>query len=402
MNEFHEETWRYIMSSDVEKRKMYAQFFTPRRIREELLNKLPRLVRPKVLDPACGTGEFLLSARNYFVEPELYCWEIDPELVKIAKKVVPEAKVELVDSLTKPFVEEFDVVIGNPPYYEFKPNWYIVDKFGEILNGRTNIYALFIYLGIRVLKRGGYLAYVVSSSMNSGEYFKKLRKYIVDTCDIVYLKKIPDPNVFSDQRYVVKHFFQYLVLKKDKNTGNYVFKRGDRIVFTENHVFLKKAFSNAKTLKQLGYRVFQGNISWDKYRNRLTNNSKEGVLLVWSHNIREGKLVIKHDYRKPQYIKWNVNEAYVGPAIVVKRIVGHPSRAKLEAALVPPNTFFLAENHVHVILPPPRASLSEMEEIVKYLNSHDVCRIVREITGNTQISKRELEELVPIKISRES
>lgn len=396
LGEFHPETVKYIMRSDPKKRISLGQFFTPRSLRENLLNKLPRLHKPRVLDPACGTGEFLLSAKSHFIEPELYCWEIDEELARIAEKIVPEAKVEIVDSLSKPFREEFDVVLGNPPYYEFKPNRDIRTKYSEVIYGRTNIYALFIYLGIRLLKPNGYLAYVVSSSMNNGAYFKKLRDYILKTCDIEYLEKISDSYIFSDPKYVVNHTFQLLVLKKQKNTGRYVFKHNGITIFTEKYLELREIFEKSYTLKQLGFRVQTGKVVWNQNRDKLVNNPGEGILLIWSHNIQKGKLVLNNNPRKPQYIKWDIAKADRGPAIVVTRVVGHPSRAVMEAALVPPGTIFVAENHVNVIYPPPNVKMEMLEDIVRQLNSHEVNSIIREIIGNTQVSKTELENLIPL------
>lgn len=402
LNEFHPETVKYIMRADHKRRASLGQFFTPKSLRVELINKLPKLHRPKVLDPACGTGEFLLTAKEYFVEPELYCWEIDEELAKIAERVVPWAKVEIVDSLLKSFREEFDVVLGNPPYYEFSPSEIIRAKYKEVLYGRVNVYALFVYLGIRLLKPGGYLAYVVSSSMNNGAYFKKLRDFIVKTCEIIYLKRIEDPYIFSDPNYLVNHTFQLLVLKKGRNTRRYVFEHNGITIFTEKHEYLQEVFSKSVTLKELGYRVQTGKVVWNQHKNELTNNPEEGILLIWSHNISKGKLVLNNNPRKPQYIKWDKSKADRGPAIVVTRVVGHPSRALMEAALVPPGTAFVAENHVNVIYPPPNVSIEELEKIVAQLNSEEVNNIIREVTGNTQISKTELENLVPIRIENRS
>lgn len=394
VSEFHPETLKYISEADLEYRKKLGQFFTPRSLREELLSKLPKLVKPKVLDPACGTGEFLLSAREYFVDPELYCWEVDPKLAEIAKRVVPEAHVEVVDSLTKPFREEFDVVIGNPPYFEFEPGAELKARYREILWGRVNIYSLFVYLGLRVLKPGGYLAYVVSSSMNNGAYFKKLREFIVRTADIIYMRVLEDPYIFD----FVNHTFQLLVLKKTTNTGRYVFKRDGILIFSERADELKKLFEGATTLRELGYRVQTGKVVWNQNRDKLVNNPKDGILLIWAHNIRNGRLVLSNNSRKPQYIRWPLEKADRGPAIVVTRVVGHPKRARIEAALVPPNTVFVAENHVNVIYPPPGATLEEMEEIVRQLNSPEVQDVISLITGNTQISKNELERLIPIRL----
>jgi adenine-specific DNA-methyltransferase len=83
----------------------------------------------------------------------------------------------------------------------------------------------------------------------------------------------------------------------------------------------------------------------------------------------------------------------------VKRVTGHPKRLRLEAALVPPGVTFVAENHVNVVYPPPNATLEGMEGIVRlveYLNSGFASRLVSAITGNTQVSKNELENLVPV------
>jgi adenine-specific DNA-methyltransferase len=393
VGEYHLETLRYMRESNLDYRKRLGQFFTPRSLREELLSRIPRLVRPKVLDPSCGTGEFLLSAKEYFVEPELYGWEVDPKLVEIAKRVVPEAHIEQTDSLRKPLKEEFDVVLGNPPYFEFKPDKDLKANFKEIAWGRPNIYAFFVFLGLRVLKPGGYLAYVVSSSMNNGAYFKKLREFIVRNADIVYLKVLDDPYIFEG----VNHTFQLLVLRKVPSTGRYIFSMNGIMIFTDKADELKRLFENSTTLHELGYRVQTGKVVWNQNRDKLTTDPNQGVPLIWSHNIAKGKLLLHNRPGKPQYIKSDKYD--VGPAIVVKRVVGHPRHSgSIEAAIVPPGFKFLGENHVNVIYPPSDASLEELEDIVRSLNSLEAQLAVKMITGNTQISKTELERLFPIKL----
>ncbi len=396
MEELHPETLRYLREADPEHRRRLGQFFTPRSLREELLSRIPRLRRPRVLDPACGTGEFLLSARERFEDPELHCWEIDPRLVEIARRVVPEARVEVVDALRNPLREEFDVVLGNPPYFEFKPDPELRRRYGEIIYGRANVYALFVYLGLRLLRPGGYLAYVVSSSMNNGAYFRRLREFVVRVADVEYMRVLPGSRVFGE----VSHTFQLLVLRKrlpgERPSGRYVFSRNGITVFSERADRLKE-LSSYPTLYELGYRVRTGRIVWNQCRDRLTDDPSEGVLLIWAHNIKRGRLVLGSAPGKPQYVR---SDRYdVGPAIVVRRVVGHPSGPRLWAALVPPGLRFLAENHVNVVYPPEGATLEEMEEIVEQLNGGETREVVRMITGNTQISKNELEKLVPVRVA---
>jgi adenine-specific DNA-methyltransferase len=392
-DEYHPETIRYVEKTSPAYRKKLGQFFTPKNLREELLLMVPRLVRPKVLDPSCGTGEFLLSAREHFIEPELYGWEIDQKLVEIARHIIPQAYIEQADALQKPLKEEFDIVLGNPPYFEFKPNRELKAKFKEVIWGRPNIYAFFIFLGLKVLKPGGYLAYVVSSSMNNGAYFKKLREFIMRTADIVHMKVLENPYIFEG----VNHTFQLLVLRKGPNTGQYIFTMNGITIFTDRVEELKRLFEGSTTLHELGYRVQTGKIVWNQNKKLLTNDSSQ-IPLIWAHNIVSGRLMLHNKADKPQYIKSYVFD--VGPAIVVRRIVGHPKHSgSIEAAIVPPGFKFLAENHVNVIYPPAGASSQELEKIVRGLNSPRAQAAVNMITGNTQISKTELERLFPIKLT---
>ncbi|MCX6702963.1 MAG: transcriptional repressor LexA [Candidatus Wolfebacteria bacterium] len=98
--EFSEATVKYMDEADMKYRKSMGQYFTPKSIREKLLGKLPSIIKnPKVLDPACGTGEFLLSAQEYFKNPDIHGWDIDKNLIGISKKIAPKSKLKIEDSL---------------------------------------------------------------------------------------------------------------------------------------------------------------------------------------------------------------------------------------------------------------------------------------------------------------
>jgi len=151
-NEHQIETIEYLKRTSVKYRKALGQYFTPRTARELLLTQLPKLNNAAILDPACGTGEFLLSAKDHFPNPRLYGWEIDEELVNISRNLIPEAHIDHLNTIQNDDFESYDFIIGNPPYYEFKPDTQTKKKYQEITNGRLNIYAVFVYQGIRLLK----------------------------------------------------------------------------------------------------------------------------------------------------------------------------------------------------------------------------------------------------------
>jgi len=188
------------------------------------------------------------------------------------------------------------------------------------MNGRVNIFSLFIYQGINWLKEGGYLAYVVPPSMNNGAYFLKLRKFIVDNTNIEYLHILDDPKIFKGALQST----MLLVLRKGKNKGDYLFKKNGILIFSENAEYLKKAFKNKLTLHDLGYEVKTGKVIWNENRNLLTNDAKGRVPLIWAQNITSNGLNLSVNDKKPQYIKkYNPD---TGPAIVVNRITGTVKR----------------------------------------------------------------------------
>lgn len=406
--EFREETIKYINKTDISYRKSLGQYFTPKSIREKLLNKLPNTIKnPKVLDPACGTGEFLISAKKYFKNSELHGWDIDKNLIKISKELTPKSNLKIVDSLSNEDYNKFDFVIGNPPYFEFNPSEKIRSKFKEIINGRINIFSLFIYQGLRWLKKGGYLAYVVPPSMNNGAYFQKLRKFIVENANIEYLHILKNPKLFNGALQST----MLLILKKGENKGDYIFKKNGILIFSEGADYLKKIFKNKITLKDLNFSVKTGKLAWNQNRNILTHNQNEGIPLIWAHNIQEKGLKFPiHKEDKPQYVK--IKNYDTGPAIVVNRITGSINSIKLKAAVIPAGKKFIAENHVNVIYPPSKISQLNfgfinnskqinlpLECVAKQLSSKENLEAIKNITGNTQISKTELESLFPISIN---
>jgi len=406
LNEFTDKTIKYMNEVDIDYRKARGQYFTPKSIREHLLSQLPNtLSKPKVLDPGCGTGEFLISAREYFNSPELYGWDIDAKLIGLARKLVPDAKLRVTDALREEIAECYDFVIGNPPYYEFYPDRLIRKKFSNIVGGRTNIFGLFIELGLRLLKDGGYLAYVVPPSMNNGAYFRRLRKSIVDNSNIEYLKILDNANLF----HMANQMIMLIVLKKGENRGNYVFTHNGISIFSEKPEYLESAFEGKTTLYELGYTVRTGRLVWNEHKELLVHNPEEGIPLIWSHNITESGLELTKGHKKPQYVR--IEDFDVGPAIVVNRITGAAKSARLRAAIIPEKLKFIAENHCNVIFPPRKETQLRMEfgtneykdslsleSIVNQLRSPEKLKVIQNVTGNTQVSKNELERLFPLDI----
>lgn len=404
--EYTKESIDYLNNADLKKRKNLGQYFTPKSIRELLISKLPKKENADILDPACGSGEFLLSCEKYFKNPNLNGFEIDKNLVAIASKLLKNSKnnsnIKNIDTLnidTNNNKIKYDYVIGNPPYFEIKLNEKLKSKHSDIIKGRVNIFSLFIKIGLESLKDGGYLAYVVPPSMNNGAYFSKLREYIIKNSSLEYLHIIDGADNFHSASQKV----MLIILKKtnSKKSRKYIFEKNGITIFTEDKKFLNEAYKNTVCLKEIGYGVKTGSIVWNEHKEKLTEDKNNSTLLIWASNIINGKIIIPNAKNKPQYIK-NIPKDLIikSRVVVVNRITGSSKDINIKSAIVDEKEF-VCENHVNVIYPLKNSNLNysnySLEDILNALQDEVNIKVMRLISGNTQVSKTELEKLLPIK-----
>jgi len=224
----------------------------------------------KILDPACGSGSFLINAHEYILKASeskrnqldiltenIYGVDLDQKAVEIArlnlllKSAVKREKLptlmdnikrgnSLIDdeSLSKKafnwdekFKEimkggRFDIVIGNPPWISFglrgvgkldkKESQYYRDHY-KTAEYKLSTYALFIERAIELLSPGGYFGFILPDSFLLGRYFSKLRRYILDTCSIKQIVFI-NYDVFSKKATTGKNILLILQKESDPNT----------------------------------------------------------------------------------------------------------------------------------------------------------------------------------------
>lgn len=187
-----------------------GQFRTPRHIIDFIVDVINPTKDDKVLDPACGTAGFLISAYNHILEqhdgkndpskkektltPEerkklmqnLEGYDIDPTMVRIAQVNMylhqfKNPKIFQYDSLTSEerWNDKFDVILANPPFMSPKGGIKPHNKFG-IQSNRSEV--LFIDYIINHLKPNGRAAIIVPEGVifQNGNAYKQLRKSLVE------------------------------------------------------------------------------------------------------------------------------------------------------------------------------------------------------------------------------
>lgn len=393
------QTRAWLGSTTAEQRHRLGQYMTPRVLRDELLDRCDLRPGVRVLDPGVGTGEFLRSVADREPSAELHGWDVDPGVLEFAERLVPDARLTRISALDARAAPRFDLVIGNPPYFQFRAPPSLRQRFQAVISGRVNIFALFFQVGIEALRPGGQLAFVVPPSMNNGAYFERLRETILAHCAVEHVAIRTASDLFPGAQTAV----QTLVLRKGaEDTGRHVFRRSSadggfrRTVFAEDACALATEFEGHETLFDLGYEAVTGSVVWNQHREKLRRSpSPNSVPLVWPHSIGEEFRVVS-DHRRPAWIE-PCRPLLSGEAIVVNRITGSVGVGALRCALIPAGERFLAENHVNVIRQHGRFHATvRWPSLLDRLRDEGVANRMRMLTGNTQISATELTHLLPV------
>ncbi|WP_126751088.1 type I restriction-modification system subunit M [Escherichia coli] len=210
-----------------------GQFRTPRHI----IKMMAELVQPqlghRIIDPACGTGGFLLGAYQYIVtqlainagtknlvpdedgfirtsvaatfdekrqfvlQESLYGYDIDATMVRLGlmnlmMHGIDEPNIDYQDTLSKSYNEEsaYDIVLANPPFTGS------IDKgdINEALQlATTKTELLFVENIYRLLKKGGTACVIVAQGVlfGSGKAFRDLRQTLVERCDLKAVITLP-------------------------------------------------------------------------------------------------------------------------------------------------------------------------------------------------------------------
>jgi SAM-dependent methyltransferase len=130
---------------------------------EEMLSCLPDSLWThdlKVLDPCCGNGNFGLVISNKLGRTNIHFNDINQSRLDNVKKVFRDAIITQKDFLTEEFDQDYDLVVGNPPYALIMEN-------GKRASKNHSIFGLFIKKSLDCLKTGGYLVYIVPDNWMS-------------------------------------------------------------------------------------------------------------------------------------------------------------------------------------------------------------------------------------------
>ena len=177
-----------------------GQFRTPRHIIDFIVEVLDPQPNEKILDPACGTAGFLISAYKHIIKnnpnmdydaklalisKNITGYDIEPSMVRIAEMNLflhgaTDPDIREYDTLTYEdhWEEKFDVILANPPFMTPKGGITPHKKF-TIKAKRSEV--LFVDYIDEHLKSSGRAGIIVPEGVlfNSATAYKDLRKKII-------------------------------------------------------------------------------------------------------------------------------------------------------------------------------------------------------------------------------
>ncbi|MCM1518165.1 MAG: Eco57I restriction-modification methylase domain-containing protein [Pseudoflavonifractor sp.] len=100
--------------------------------------------------------------------------------------------------------DQYDYVIGNPPYLKISKDAQEARLMADVCHGTPNMYFLFMTMGIYNLKPEQELVYIIPRSWTSGAYFKKFRSYLLSHCIIMDIHLFESRNKVFDNESVLQ------------------------------------------------------------------------------------------------------------------------------------------------------------------------------------------------------
>lgn len=204
-----------------------GQFLTPDPIINLAINFLKPSKKEKIIDPACGTGGFLINAMNYiksnskdFSEKEnknIFGIEISPSVLRLARiRMIIEgdgnSNLINADSL-KNFNEisnlklkdEFDLVFTNPPFgsqgkitdknylrrFNLSHAWDKKFNLTDKIQSSQTPEILFIERCMNLLKEGGRMAIVLPDGILENKTTSYIREYLKKNGKIIAVVSLP-------------------------------------------------------------------------------------------------------------------------------------------------------------------------------------------------------------------
>lgn len=185
----------YQSLREVRQKSKYGSYYTPSQITDSIKNDYFN-IHGIILDPCCGTGQFLLSFRTLVEDPkQFYGMDIDEIAVKIARinLMIHYKQFDFTPSIfhCNPLLKlpkeclflqagKADLIVTNPPWgshFSAKDLKKLRQQYPEIRSGES--FSYFLILSLNLLKPNGILSFILPESILNTQIHSDIRNFLL-------------------------------------------------------------------------------------------------------------------------------------------------------------------------------------------------------------------------------
>jgi len=385
-------------------------YFTPISIIKKTLDRIyeiPNITIKTVLEPSCGSGDFIkaLDERNEETEIEItgieqnktIFDEIDQTLKSSCKNSV---KLYHKDYLQWENEDEqtdgYDLIIGNPPYFVVSKSS-VSSDYQDVVDGRPNIFILFIIHSLYKLSENGILAFVLPRNFTNCIYYSKMRKYIYEKYEIVDILDCKENDDFADTK---QDTLVFIIRKaEERDNSRFAISRNDDIyLHAPEHVKkINELYKGATSLDEMGFDVKVGTVVWNQHKEKLTDDETQ-TRLIYSGDIKDNRLeqAKYRDEKKKNYI---MKEGHTEPILVINRGYGK-GQYVFNYCLIEDEKPYLIENHLicinHKHGLTKKKLQNQYKKIIKSFENKKTTEFIELFFGNNAINTTEMRHVLPM------
>jgi type I restriction enzyme M protein len=204
---------------DLQSAGNYGEFYTPRPLTRFIIDVVDPKLGEKVLDPACGTGGFLVNTlehvREHYVKSQADEKKLDDSIYGVELKSLPHLlaitnmilhgievpdNIRRDDMLSRPLTEytpkdRVDVIVANPPFGASVKDGTEKNFPSEMRTKETAL--LFLILFVHMLKDGGRAGVVLPDGVLFGEgAATRIKEKLLKECNVHTIVRLPQ-GVFN-------------------------------------------------------------------------------------------------------------------------------------------------------------------------------------------------------------
>lgn len=443
LEQAYAKTAAFVESIPKKERKKYGQFFTSKKsasFMASLFTPDNNKTALSILDAGAGTGLLTvalverLREKGYSGHIIVTCYETDekvlPTLTANMQQLAERYSIEFTIRTENYLLEneqqtqQYDYVIGNPPYLKIPKDAPEALAHPEVCHGAPNLYFIFWAKSIQQMKDGGELVYIIPRSWTSGAYFEKFRTFLFNNCVITNIHIFESRDKVFDGEAVLQETMIIKIQKTTERPQNVMMSASttadfenlrnyevpySTVVAPNNFVFLvtNEEESNAlarinmlpETLATIDRKMHTGIIVDFRTREVLRSEPERDTYpLLYSHHIQNGRIQWP-DGRKDEYVKTD-RKGYLQDNtdyLIVKRFTSKEEKRRLQCGIYlhsehPQYRYISTQNKVNFI------KCQEPEDaygLYVLLNSTLYDTYYRILNGSTQVNSTEI-NLMPV------